>query len=198
MASMKAMFVYVTIFNVVYCMALLVYFPVVYLNIVFTSDDLPVNVVPYYSSALGSRTTHAYYFYWWEYASDMLRIFPPILMYMCMCTSIVYKSKEVKPYLITLVFILVIEVAKIVHRSVDWMNCGGAQFCRNFNVLVSPLHPNYVFITSFGLSTYFFLAILFYFVLLKGITSAYIQHEYAPLPTSINGEKDSRKPKKMT
>lgn len=166
---MKYIFIIISIINLFFVVGLIVYYPLIYLNITFTNDELRVADVPFYDTDLGSGTTRRYQYHWWEFASDSLRILEPIVMITAMCSQVIFGPQSVLPLVVFMSFMVILETAKLVKRAADWLRCGGYQFCRNFDTSSPADRPNYIFLTCFFFNLVYWIFAIIYLALLPKI-----------------------------
>jgi hypothetical protein len=123
---------------------------VVQQNLIFTHDSLKAGDIPFYDASLGEGTTKWYHYHWWEYASDSLRILPPLLSFMALTIGVHFKVKYVGVYVALTSLLLVIDLLKLFKRGVDFVRAGSFQLSRNFDIGEgeSPSSANPVFITG--------------------------------------------------
>lgn len=166
---MKPLFYGVTVYNAVIFILLIVYFPIVWLNLVFTFDYLSSNDVPYYDNA--SSAYDRYNAMWWIIALDILRFVGPAMASFTLGLMLLEKSGMVATllwYTIIMIILMVLEIAKAVVFTWQWVYCSDYQLCRNFNPSGNPSSANYVFIIMTVSDYGFFL----FFIIYLGLSSA--------------------------
>lgn len=145
MANTK--FVVLNLYNAIVVISLLIYFPTVFLNLVFTFDDLPVANIPYYSESITTAKSDRYQYEWFFYALDVLRIIPPIFLNFQISSNIVHGKSSMLAYYVVMGVCLIVEFANFLKRSIDWGLCSSTQLCRGYET--SPATANYVFLVAF-------------------------------------------------
>lgn len=169
---MKHAFVIVAIVASLDVIAILFYFPLAYLNLTFTFDDLPVGDIPFYNPSTSIAQTNRYNYGWWEMATDSFRFLQPILMYMAICTEMLWGPHSPMGYIIPLAIIAVLETLKTVVRSYWWAVCSTWQFCRNFDTSMPAGSANYVWISIVIFQIFFFIISLLYLWLITVIAKS--------------------------
>jgi hypothetical protein len=185
---MKSLFYGVTIYNAIVFILLIAYFPIVWLNLVFTFSYLDSNDVPYYDNA--SSSYDRYNAMWWIIALDIMRVIGPAMASCTLGLLLLDKSgfiSNILWYTVVFIVLLVFEIAKGVIFSWQWVYCSDYQLCRNFNPNGNASTANYVFVTM-AISDWVF-ALLFAIYL--GISSAMGKYARLQTATSIyNGMRD--------
>lgn len=149
-------FIVIQLFNTLVTLSLLGYFPVVYLNLVYTHDTLPIANVPYYDPALTSAKSDRYQYEWFFYAMDIFRIIPPIMINFQITSTVIHGSSSTLGYILIVGFICILDLINLVKRSSDYGLCSTIQFCRNFNP-ANYATPNWVFLVGFWFNLAFLL-----------------------------------------
>ncbi len=161
----SGVFIGVSVLNLIWVLALFFYFPGVYLNLTFTHTNL--TEVPYYSDSISLATTNRYHWEWWVYASDVLRILPPIIFLFFYCNLILHKNAGVLWYTVSMVILLLIDTAKMLKLFWHWGFCASYQFCRAYSARndgtgEDPAVPNYNFHMIMWFNVGFFILTLIY------------------------------------
>ncbi len=136
--------------NVIMIAGLFIYFSVVTLPVTFTFNFLTVDDVPFYdnptNNILGESLSDRYHIEYWVFASDFLRIIPPLLLPTVIVLTIV-EGPDNYTWAMTNVWIvalfIVLEVLKLFWRLTQWGFCDDFQFCRPFDpsVMTSAFGP---------------------------------------------------------
>lgn len=140
---------------------------VVLQNFVFTFYALSISDIPYYDIAGNTSQTFRLNFEWWQWGSDLLWFFPPLLLLNQLILINSFKFKNNIFYIITMVILLLLDVAKLVYRGYWYIYCASYQFCRNYDILVNPSNANPDF--QIGVWTNFVIVILDIAYILIGI-----------------------------
>ena len=163
---MKYAFVITAIIASLDVLAILFYFPLCFLNLTFTFDELSPSDIPFYNPSTSTAQTNRYNYGWWESATDILRPVCPILMYMAICTQLMWGPHSPMGYIIPLAIIAVLETLKTVVRAYWWAVCATWQFCRNFDPNMPAGTANYVYVSIVIFQIFFFLtSIIFLFLI---------------------------------
>ena len=131
-------------------LSLLVYFPFVHLNLVFTHDNLAVSDVSYYNPNKAESTTERFHFEWYLFASDALRIALPVLPLFTMANLLIDGPSSMIWYTIIIFILLAVEAVKLFKYSYNLVFCEDFQFCRNFDPSGDSNKPNIVFIVMYA------------------------------------------------
>lgn len=157
--------------NAIFVILLLFYFPIVWLNLLFTFSDLPTENIPFYGecgeTAVTSTfcvlldfffSTGRYHFFWWLMMTDVFLIAVPIIPFATMLYLIFRKEwQNIFPmYTLPLSFIAAFQLVKVLFLSLGYAFCQNIDPCRNFNSAdenQNPNQPNYVYAcaTFFGI-----------------------------------------------
>lgn len=141
------LFALITAFNAVVLVTLLFFFPLAFMNLVFTTTNLPSSSVPFYDATLASTRSDVYGVEWWFTAIDVLRIIPPTLLCFCMTYTFVKRDGSMGlVYTIVMVVCLLIELGNMLRRGWSWYYCGDWQVCRNTDPLGDPSEANTTFV----------------------------------------------------
>jgi hypothetical protein len=167
--GLKTTFIAASIINAIYVVGVGSYFALVFLNLTFTFDELPVSSIPFYSGDLPEQTTERYMYHWWEFASDTLRIIPPLLCISAFATQALWGPHSNMAYVLITAIIVVVEAGKTVKRSFDWARCTEYQFCRNFDPDGEPSAINSIFLMAYIYQIGFFVFSVIYVVLITNV-----------------------------
>jgi len=170
---MKDLFIFFAVLNTITLLSLLFYFPIVWLNMVFTFSELSTSNIPYYNTDLECFAFACFFFsqtryhwLWWELATDVFRIFLPVLPLYNMLLIQYFKWKEIFwSYTIPICLLAVVEIFKSIKIAVGLSICNEVQSCRNFksaDPTVKSYQPNYVYISTLAFSLGFFLLCVIY------------------------------------
>ena len=140
---MKATLLLAATLGIITGVILVAYYPLVFLNYTFTHDNLPDDNIPYYihdnPADLHEINSNRFGSFWFVFATDTTRIFPPILM-LIIVIVIPYTDKSFNDFLIigsTIVIVVlgIWEIIKFIWSAVLLVpdNCEKHQFCRNFS-----------------------------------------------------------------
>jgi hypothetical protein len=187
--SFISIFVIFTIITSLTVLALIFYYPIVFLNYTFTNQYLPTSDIPYYNAGLGGTQTNRYGGNWWVNASDVFRFTLPVFLYWTFIWVLIGNDSTVTQlwppsiifYLFVTIFFTFIEAAKMILKIVDFVYCEDRNFCRNFNPNGIAGNANYVFLTDMSYSIVFFVLTLGYvalgYVMLNTVTSFTIREK---------------------
>lgn len=145
---MKELFFGITIFGTFVFLALFAYFPIVWLNLVFTFGDLTSSNIPYYDNA--SSSYDRYNSMWWIIATDILRFVGPGIATYTITLILLQRQgylAAITWYIIVMVILVILEAFKVVVFTWQFVYCGSYQLCRNFDPSGNPESANYVFLT---------------------------------------------------
>ena len=154
-------FVAFTIVAGIYALATVFYFPLVFLNLTWTHDGLPLANVLYYNAAGSNAQVARYAAQWWWVATDALRILVPGVAIGFVWYYSVYKTGtdlleeagvSTGLYIFVFTLITVVDLAKAGYYSYFWaFDCDGWQICRNDDPAGNANDANfsYVYMTSF-------------------------------------------------
>jgi hypothetical protein len=174
---MRSIFIGISIINTLVVLALLVYFPFVFLNLVFTNDYLTVSDVPYYNPDKSESITERYHFHWYLIGSDVLRIALPILPLFTMANLLIDGPSSMIWYTIIFFILVSIEATKFFLYSYYLVFCEDFQFCRNINPDEDSNKPNVTFIVMYAYSIGFALLTILYIFLGGQINKGRKYHE---------------------
>jgi len=150
-----------TIVAGIYALATVFYFPLVFLNLTWTHDGLPLANVLYYNAAGSNAQVARYAAQWWWVATDALRILVPGVAIGFVWYYSVYKTGtdlleeagvSTGLYIFVFTLITVVDLAKAGYYSYFWaFDCDGWQICRNDDPAGNANDANfsYVYMTSF-------------------------------------------------
>lgn len=177
-------FVGVLVYMTITLVALFIYFPLVWLNVVFTFNYLPASAVPYYNS--GIATTEGlpqYGWTWWSLALDLFRFIPIFYLFIVLSIPKRYspkidpKDKRVQLNLgwnILLAILAVIEAVKAVMFGFMAIN-SLSNFANCFDITTSC--TNYIFWMAFWYSIAFLLWDIIWIFLLGSSIQRYVLEE---------------------
>jgi len=118
-------------------------------NLVYTFDELTISDIPFYNNAGSTAQTRRLQFYWWFFASDLLRWIPIVISTDALFRAANYGDFNSIPYLVGIIFLLILETIKSIWLFVIWGTyCSSFQFCRNYDVLGDPNDANWVFLVA--------------------------------------------------
>jgi hypothetical protein len=180
---MKDLFIFFAVLNAITLFSLLFYFPLVWLNLVFTFNELSVSDIPYYNTDLDCFVLTCFFFsqsryhwLWWEIATDGLRVFIPILPLYNILLILLFKWKLVFwSYTFPMCLLATIEIFKCIKITFGFAICNEIQSCRNFgsaNPDEASYKANYVYLTYWAFSVVFVLLCIIYGSLGERLTNA--------------------------
>lgn len=144
---MKGLLYLVNIVNFFVVLSFLVYYPVVYMNTVFTNNYLSYTDIPYY---VNQDKINVFDVYWWLFATDLLRIIAPIIMLFSISMLLSFGSGWAIWSEVVLAGLFLVDLVKLIWRASDWAHCSTIDYCRNFDSTVitssDNINPNYIFL----------------------------------------------------
>jgi hypothetical protein len=167
---MRALFTGLTILGTFVTVALFVYLPVVWLNLVFTFSDLPSSNIPYYDNA--SSSYNRYNSMWWIISTDVLRFIGPNIASYTINLILLQKQGYLAAttwYTIVMIMLVIVEAFKVAVFTWQFVYCGSYQLCRNFDPSGNPESANYVFLIMWIYSMSFLAIWVIYNVLVDTI-----------------------------
>jgi hypothetical protein len=191
---MRAVFFWCMLYNAIVVVWLFVYFPLVFLNLVFPFSDLPISDVSYYNGNSGNYDRYA--IEWFIYASDIFRFIPPLLLTFTL-TQALLDTKSVIGiltfYMIFNTILAILELVKAIKYTWDWIYCKDYQFCRSFDSDDggNPNDANYVFITVAITSYVYLIFDIIYLILSRPIKTSVVFYERASLFESNGDDMES-------
>ena len=126
---MKAVFILITVFNVVLFGLFAFYYARHTLNLVFTHSTLDETDISYYDDTFNQ--TNRYNFYWWIYALDGLWMIVPFFSYLVILIALTMQYNIAFFPQWTFVAFALIETFKFIWRVIQMSFCEDFQFCRN-------------------------------------------------------------------
>jgi hypothetical protein len=114
------------------------YFIIVFQNLVFTFGELPVSDIPYYDpnnvGTLGTSYSDRYNYEWVVFVSDVIRVTIPA-SFEFLKGATLFTMTSIETYVVSAyyVFVLIIEILKMIWRLWVWWFCVDFQFCRNYD-----------------------------------------------------------------
>lgn len=166
-----------TILTVFTTFALMTYYSFIHLNLVFTHDNLETSAIPYYDSSGGTGhpsllQVQRYRFEWWVFASDVLRIIPPVLFMLMLLYNVMNGPTTHLPYTLIVFVLAGLEFLKLAYRSWQYARCGFYQLCRNFDPTGTASQANVIWVVLFYFNLGFFIIFVVYGMLGPSLTQA--------------------------
>lgn len=163
----RVWFYSIAIFNSLVIILLLGYTFSVPQNLVFTDSDITVEHIPYYSLSKGTWQTERWNFYYWWFATDQLNWAIPIVLWFYISGYFIAGPHPPGRYILGVSFLVILNAAKAIERSIRWWFCVSFQFCRNHDVEGNPSDPNWIFLTEFVFTIVFLLVSIACVIILK-------------------------------
>jgi len=155
------------ILNAITGVAFIILNALVIQNLVFTFNELTISDIPFYNNAGSTNQTRRLQFYWWFFASDLLRFLPIVISIDALFRAANYGDFNSIPYLVGIIFLLILETIKSIWLFVIWGTyCSSFQFCRNYDTLGDPNDANWVFLVSVWTTFSFIWVNLIYSILI--------------------------------
>lgn len=207
-----------SITTVVFCLLLISYFPIVWLNITFTFSDLSLQDVPFYAECSSNivdstlctlvdfvYSTDRYHFYWFIMATDALLIVAVFLPWTTMMYLIMY-GQWCNIFLIhTLPSAIIagLQLLKVIILILGWLICKSVNFCRNFDSAsgANPNNANWIYIATVIYSVVFTIISTIYALLYTVFESGIREYQKeldlikkSPPPTSTSSSSTAPDP----
>ena len=166
-ARKKAFVAYVVVTGI-FVLGLMVYFPVAWLNTVWTHDTLTKADVPYYKLTLDTSQTERYGFHWGWVATDIARFLFAFLMIGFVWYYSIYSSAEgtiilrvsTGLYVFSVIIFILVEAFKTAFIAYHvGFNCSEWQLCRADDGSSPSDQANLIYLVSLALSLSFSLSL---------------------------------------
>jgi hypothetical protein len=182
---MEKFFIFFLFSNGAFLIVLIIYLITVWLNLIFTFNQLPLTNIPFYQECtpdiLGATlcsfynfaySTNRYYWLWWFIITDSFLILLPYLIFMNILLVIFNKITNLNTFLAhTLPYSILtaLQLIKALMYTIGVVYCADVNFCRNYNSsdgISNPASPNWVYLIMLIFS-YIFLIYSFLYLMLK-------------------------------
>lgn len=188
---MEKLFMGYALGNGILFLLFIAYFPVVWLNFVFTFDQLPIANVPFYYTCTVNEVVcffvdiffspKRYYFAWWVFAFDIFLIGLIVLPFYNLLLAVLNNKKRMNLFFsctLPIGLISLFQILKFVYIVIGWVFCEANNLCRNYDCGQPDVNcnaANWLYIYAFSFS----LAFLIYSVVYT-FTSRFINNSLTP------------------
>lgn len=145
---MKAILITTIVFSLCVILQLIICSAIILQNFIFTNKYVIYGDISYYTNP---NQSNIYGYYWWLYASDLLRFLIPFTTLMTIPLLLLFGSGWTLPNQIVVFSFGIFELAKLANKSYNWAFCSKDNFCRGFSstLLNGNGNPNSLFKLSF-------------------------------------------------
>jgi hypothetical protein len=182
---MEQLFVTFACLNAFCIILLFVYYPMVWLNLIYTFEKVSASDIQFYSTDLSCFVGSCFFYspsryqwMWWELATDVFLLAIPILPLYNMLLIMIYEQKSIFwSYTFPLSLVTALEIIKFFKTLAGFSFCNEIQFCRNYDSALDEndaYKPNYVYL-MYAIFTFVFVVLC---VIYLGLAQWMLEHIY--------------------